>query len=95
MKRLFQISRYPALFVFLLAGASTVVIAYSSYNLLSLSMANLHFLRKYGWLAVSEGGLLQFVEILAYAILALACFFVFKICETELLIRYRQWQDKP
>ena len=94
MKRLFTISGYPALFVFTLAGVSLAVVGYATYNLLSLSMANLDFLREHGWLAVTSGGLVQFLEILLSGTVALAFFLLFKICESELIARYRRWQDR-
>lgn len=94
MKRLLHISRYHWLVVFLLAGLATVIIAYGSVNLLSMSMANLRFLREHGWLALTSGGAVQFALIGVNGILVLACFLLFKICETELVMRYRRWQDR-
>lgn len=94
MKRLFRISRYPSLLVFTLAGISAVIVAYASYNLLTTSMANLRFLRQHGWLAFTSGGFLQLLQIAANGTAALAFFLVFKICESELVIRYRRWQDR-
>ena len=94
MKRLFQVSRYPAIIVFALTGVSAAIVAYASYNLLTISMANLHFIQKHGWLALTSGGLIQLLEIAVYGIVALAFFLVFKICESELVLRYRRWQDR-
>ena len=91
MKRLLDITAYPALFIFVLAGVSLVVVAYATYNLLHLSMANLTFLREYGLTAVMSGGLVQFLQILLSGTVSLAFFLVFKICESELIIRYRRW----
>ena len=45
MKRLLDISLYPALLVFALAGVALAVVAYASFNLVDMSMANLSFLR--------------------------------------------------
>ena len=94
MKRLFRLSGYPGLLVFVLAGLAAAVFAYSTYNLLSLSMANLSFLRDYGWQAITSGGLVQLLGILANGAVALACWLVFKACENELIDRYRRWQDR-
>ncbi|WP_324752893.1 hypothetical protein [Roseovarius sp. Pro17] len=94
MKRLFQISRYPGIAVFAIAGLSLVIFGFATYNLLHLSMANLAFIRKHGWLAVEQGALVQLLQILVLGAAALAFFVLFKICESELVIRYRNWQDR-
>lgn len=94
MKRFFRISRYPAFLVFLLAGGAAVMVAYCSFNLLDLSMANLRFLRQHGWLAVTSGAWLQLLQIMFYGLVALAFYLLFKICESELVIRYRRWQER-
>ncbi|MEZ5720870.1 MAG: hypothetical protein R3D59_03820 [Paracoccaceae bacterium] len=94
MKRLFDITRYPALLIFVFAGVALVVVAYASFNLLSMSMANLDFLRRDGLVAVTSGGLVQFLEILVTATVALAFFLIYKICESELVIRYRRWLQR-
>ena len=94
MKRLFDISGHSALFIFALAGVSLVVVSYATYNLLNVSMANLSFLREHGWEAVMSGGLVQLLEIVASGTVALAFFLIFKICESELLARYRRWQKR-
>lgn len=91
MKRLLDISLYPSLFVFALAGVALAVVAYATFNLVDLSMANLSFLRRHGLVAVTSGGLVQFLEILLTATVALAFFLLYKICESELVIRYRRW----
>lgn len=94
MKGLLRISGYPAVLVFALAGVSAVIVAYASYNLLSMSMANLHFLRRHGWDALATGGLIQLLLIIATGAVALFFFVIFKICEAELVARYRRWQEK-
>ncbi len=94
MKRLFQVSRYPAVLVFVLAGFSAVIVAYASFNLLTISMANLHFIQAHGWLALKSGALIQLLGIAFYGVIALAFFLIFKICESELVLRYRRWQDR-
>ena len=94
MKRFFQVSRYPAVLVFVLAGFSAVIVAYASFNLLTISMANLHFIQAHGWLALRSGALIQLLGIAFYGVIALASFLIFKICESELVLRYRRWQDR-
>lgn len=94
MKRLLKISRYPGILVFLMAGIAAIIVAYASLNLLNASMANLHFLREHGWLAVTSGGLVQLLVIILNGAIALLFFLVFKVCESELVLRYRRWQDR-
>lgn len=94
MKRLFSISAYPGVLVFVLAGLSLTTVAYVTVNLFALSMANFAFLREHGWVAVRTGGLLQLIEIALTGAIALGFFLVYKICETELVARYRRWQDR-
>lgn len=94
MKRFLRISAYPGIVVFALAGVFVVIFAFTSYNLLQYGMANLHFLQEHGLTAIAEGGLVQLVWLLFYGTIALACFIGFKLCESELVIRYRRWQDR-
>lgn len=91
MKRLFDISGFHALFIFMLAGVALVVVAYATFNLVDMSMANIAFLRRHGLEAATLGALVQFLEILVTATVALAFFLVYKICESELIARYRLW----
>ena len=94
IKRLLSISAYSVWFIFVLAGVSLAVVGYATYNLLSLSMANLAFLREHGWTAIMSGGLLQLLELLLSGIVSLGFFVLYKICESELLTRYRHWQER-
>ncbi len=94
MKRLLDISGHGVLFVFVLAGVSLAVVGYATVNLLTLSMANLNFLREHGLAAVMTGGLVQTLQILLSGTVALVFFLVYKICESELIARYRRWQDR-
>lgn len=91
MKRLLDITSYPVWFIFMLAGVALAVVAYATFNLFDMSMANLAFLRRHGLVAATSGGLVQFLEILLTATVALGFFLVYKICESELLARYRRW----
>jgi len=94
MKRLFCISRYPGIVVFGLAGLAAALFAYFTYNLLTVSMANLRFIREHGWVAITSGGLLQLLGIVATGAVALFNWLLFKACENELIDRYRRWQDR-
>jgi hypothetical protein len=93
LKRMLNLSLYPAVVVFMLAGGFTIIFAFSSYNLFQQAMANLHFLQRHGWVAVMDGGLLQLVQILGFGAISLASYFCFKACEVELLMRFRRWHD--
>ena len=94
MKRLFQISRYPSVLVFLLAGVSVVVFAFQTYNLLQMGMANLRYIREHGLLALQTGALIQLLQLMFFGAIALFFFLVFKVCESELVIRYRRWMER-
>lgn len=94
MKRLFRISGYPAILVFVIAGVSVVILTLSSLNLLTSGLALLRFVREHGWTAIMVGDWRQLIEIIGYGILSLCFYLLFKICESELVIRYRNWQDR-
>ena len=89
-----RLNRYPAIIVLLLAGILTVIFAYATLNLFQMSMANIGFLRQYGWIAIQEGALLQLAQIIGSAAIAMLSYIGFKICETELVRRYHNWQDQ-
>ncbi len=89
-----KLKHYPAVVVLLFAGILTVVFAYSTLNLFQMSMANFRFLREFGWTAIMEGRLIQFLQIVLCAVVAMLSYIGFKICETELVHRYHNWQNK-
>ncbi len=91
VKRLLSLSRYPAIFVFMLAGLFAIGFAFLVANLFQTTSANLAFLREYGWLAVMEGGLVQLLWLSLNGVLSLICFLGFKFCETDLTRRYWRW----
>ena len=92
--RLLKLSAYHAVFVFLLAGAFAALFAWNSYSLFQTAMANVNFLRTYGWMAVMDGGVTQLITLVLYGYLSLAFFIAFKACEVELVYRWRSWQEK-
>lgn len=94
MKRLLSISRYPAWAVFVIAGLAAAAVALGSLNLLTSGLALLRFVREHGWTAVMMGGWRQMIEIVLYGGVSLAFFLLFKICESDLVLRYRAWQDR-
>jgi len=94
MKRVLSLSRWPAILVFALAGVFGVVLAFSSFNLLSMAMHNFEFLGEHGFEALRLGGALQLLQILGNGCVALASFIGFKACESELIRRYNDWQKR-
>lgn len=94
MKYLFNVTRWPGLLVFATAGAMTVSFAFITVNLFSTAMANLSFIQRHGWMAVAQGALWQLAGLIFWGFLALLSYVIFKICETELVIRYRHWADR-
>lgn len=77
-------------FVLLIAmAASAAVLAWLSFGLINLAMANVNFLTRHGLLAIREGGLWQLTAIGAKAGVALAAYLLFKAIETELIYRWR------
>ena len=89
-----RLNRYPALAILLIAGVLAIVFAYATVNLLQMAIANLRFLREFGAMAVMEGALWQLASIVASAFVALISYMGFKICESELVARYRAWQSR-
>lgn len=91
---LFNITRWPAALVFVLAGSAAAFFAFTTVNLFSQASANLEFLREYGWEAVRHGALWQVGELLIWGGLSLACWLVFKFCEHDLGRRYQNWTQR-
>jgi len=89
-----RLNRHHALVVLLIAGVFTVIFAYATLNLFQMSMANIRFIREFGWTAVMEGALFQLLQIALSGAVAMTSYIGFKICESELVHRYHNWQDK-
>jgi len=90
---LLNVTRWPAILLFVMAGATAVALAFITVNLFTRAMANLSLIGEYGWLAVQEGALLQLAGLILWGVLALITYLVFKACEKELLHRYFHWAD--
>jgi len=69
----------------ILLGVSFVLFGLVSLNLLTMLGANLGFLRDYGFVAVSEGALLQLVELVVSGYTAAAFYLLFKLCKRVLV----------
>ncbi len=80
--------------VLLIAGFCAVIFAYATLNLFQVAMANLSFIREYRWTAVELGALWQLGQVVASAAIAMLSYVGFKICESELVRRYHNWQDR-
>jgi hypothetical protein len=92
MRRWLLLSEYHWLELLLLLGISATLVAWVSFGLMNLAMANYGFLTRHGLLAVREGGLLQMAGIVARASLVLVAYLMFKAIETELIHRWRNVQ---
>jgi hypothetical protein len=92
-RTLLSLSRYPALLVFAAMGACAALLAWSSFNLFHLAMANITFLQTYGVMAIKDGGLVQLLGLVLQGTVALLCYIGFKACETELVSRWRGSDD--
>ncbi|WP_413989858.1 hypothetical protein ACMDCR_28620 [Labrys okinawensis] len=77
----------PAWRTFLLMGMFAGLFAITSYDLLTLFSANFNFISTYGVMALMEGGLRQFVELVISGYLSLAFYILFKGCLYGLLAR--------
>jgi hypothetical protein len=77
---LYRIFNGPVWRTFLLMGLFGGLSAYASYNLLMLFIANFSFVSQYGVMALKEGGLVQFAELVVYGYLGIAFYVLFKGC---------------
>lgn len=91
---LLRITRWPTLFVFVLAGGAAALFAFVTVNLFGQAMANRDFIREFGWVAIENGALWQIAELTLWGAMALICWIVFKVCEQEISARYIGWARK-
>lgn len=89
MRRLLMLSEYHWAVLVVLLGLSATVVAWTSFGLINLAMANFDFVTRHGGVALREGGLLQMLEIGLQGAVVLAAYFLFKAIETELIHRWR------
>jgi hypothetical protein len=89
-----NLRNYRAVTVLLIAGIFTLIFTLSTLNLLRLGIANLEFIRDYGWIAIMEGALIQLAKLAGSSAIALISYMGFKLCEHELVQKYRDWQGK-
>ncbi|MCU0829403.1 MAG: hypothetical protein MUE52_18950 [Tabrizicola sp.] len=89
MRRWLLVTEYHWAALLIILGLSAGAVAWLSFGLINLAMANYGFVSRHGWLALREGGLLQIVDIGARAVAVLAAYLLFKAVETELIHRWR------
>ncbi|HEX2586255.1 MAG TPA: hypothetical protein VHL14_14100 [Steroidobacteraceae bacterium] len=78
------LGRHPVL-TFVLMGTSFLVMGIISLNLVYLFHSNFEFILEYGVMALRDGGLIQFVELVLSGFVALAFYVLFKVCEKTLV----------
>ena len=93
MRRWLRLSEYHWIVLFLALGICATVVAWISFGLINLAMANYAFLTEFGLLALREGGLAQLLEIGGKGLVVLACYLLFKAIETELIYRWRSKEE--
>ena len=69
-----------------------MTLAFLSFGVLSLDLvkvvsANAGYLWANGWMGLMDGGFRQLLELLATALLAIAAYLIFKLCEHALVHR--------
>ena len=68
-------------YAFLVMGLAFVGFGLTSLNLLYLIRANVELVLQHGAMALLDGALRQFFELIASGFLGLAMYLVFKVCE--------------
>ncbi len=89
MRRWLLLSEYHWTALLLLLAFFAALVAWISFGLINLAMANVGYLSRFGFVALREGGLVQLVEIGVKAAVALVAYLGFKAIETELIYRWR------
>jgi hypothetical protein len=93
MKRFLTLQRWHILALFAGLGISAVLFAWTTFNLFGVAIANFDLIKRYGVMALLDGGFLQFAEISFDALVSMLLFLLFKGCETEIVKRWRDWHD--
>ena len=88
MARWLYLSSYHWLVLFAAMGICGAWLAWISFGLFNLAMANLAYLTSFGLMAAVDGGLLQAAGIGLKALLALVLYLGFKGIEHELVCRW-------
>jgi hypothetical protein len=70
---------------FLVLGLAFFVFGAGTANLFVLFRRNVELVGEYGWQALMDGALQQFMELLVTGYLSVLAYLVFKACETRLV----------
>lgn len=84
MKRLIPKKPYQ---IFIVMLCSALVFGLSSYNLFFLFKANIQLVLDYGIMALKDGALSELIKLVAYGIIGLLSYLIFKACE-KLFVDY-------
>jgi hypothetical protein len=79
---------YPTPVLLLFLAILSVALAWVTFDLARLAMANVDFLRREGLMAIAYGGLWQTLGIAAKGVLALFLYLGFKGTEREIVTRW-------
>lgn len=72
---------------FFLMGVTFFLFGVFSLNLIYLLKSNVELFLQYGEMAIEDGALRQFIELISYGYLSLAFYLLFKACERILVER--------
>ncbi len=72
---------------FIVMVLSFLVFGVVSINLAQTFLANIQLIQMHGYMALVDGALRQLLELLVTASFAVACYVVFKTCESALVQR--------
>jgi hypothetical protein len=89
MKRLWVLQNWHISWLFIGLGLSSVLFAWTTFNLFNVASSNFRFIAEYGIMGLADGGFQQFIEISWNALVSLLLFLLFKGCETEIIHRWR------
>ena len=89
MRHWSDLGRFHWVVLIAIMALASVSIAWNSYDLIKLSMANIRFLETHGVMAIMAGGLVQLLLICGQGLVALFSYLVFKGIEVELMQRWR------
>ena len=95
MPALLSPSRWPVSLLLILMATSALTVAWLSFGLISVAMANIDFLMTYRMMALLDGGLTQAALLTLRGALLLAAFLCFKVAESELVDRWRRLGTPP
>lgn len=76
-----------AILTFILMGLAFFLFGVFSLNLIYLLKSNIELFLDYGTMALVDGALRQFVELIGYGYLSLGSYLLFKACEKILVER--------